>query len=137
MWMLITGIGLGVTAFGYRNKRARHLHEKETSAAINNLEVDDVFKEDRRGLRNSQMTSRNDNRIRGIQQQNAGMFVSNKIAPGDSPKYKAVRQSVVAPQKTVSNNSDTAKAVAIAAFIVVWILMIFAMIASAMLSLLF
>lgn len=137
MWMLITGIGLGVTAFGYRNKRARHLHEKETSAAINNLEVDDVFKEDRRGLRNSQMTSRNDNRIRGIQQQNAGMFVSNKIAPGDSPKYKAVRQSVVAPQKTVSNNTDTAKAVAIAAFIVVWILMIFAMIASAMLSLLF
>lgn len=137
MWMLITGIGLGVTAFGYRNKRARHLHEKETSAAINNLEVDDVFKEDRRGLRNSQMTSRNDNRIRGIQQQNAGMFVSNKIAPGDSPKYKAVRQSVVAPQKTVSNNSDTAKAVVVAAFVVVWILIIFAMIASTMLSLLF
>lgn len=83
------------------------------------------------------MTSRNDNRIRGIQQQNAGMFVSNKIVPGDSPKYKAVRQSVVAHQKTVSNNSDTAKAVVVAAFVVVWILIIFAMIASTMLSLLF
>jgi len=137
MWMLITGIGLGVTAFGYRNKRARHLHEKETSAAINNLEVDDVFKEDRRGLHNSQMTDRNDNRIRGIQQQNAGIFVSNRIMPGDSPKYKAVRQSVVAPQKTVSGNSDTAKAVAIAAFIVVVILIMFSSIAFAMLALFF
>ena len=137
MWVMITGIGISITAFGYRNKRARHLHEKDTSAVINNLEVDDVFKEDRHGLRNSQMIDRNDNRIRGIQQQNAGLLMSNKITRSNSPKYVAVKESVVAPVKRTTSGSDTGKAVAIAAFIVVVILIMFSSIAFAMLALFF
>lgn len=136
-WVLITGIGMCVIGFNYRNRQARHLHEKETSAAINNLEVDDVFKEDRRGLRTSQMMDRNDNRIRGTLQQNAGIFASNKITYNDAPKYKAVKETVVMPEKPVRGSGGSGTIGAIAIVAISWVIVMVVMIMATIMQVLF
>ena len=49
----------------YRNKNARHVYEKETKNEISNLrKVDDLI-ERRKGLKNSQINRRNDNKLEG------------------------------------------------------------------------
>ena len=66
-WLLLT---LGFVYYGfiymkYRNKGARHLHEKETKSTISNLRKKDEFVTKRTGLRNKSMEGANNTSVRG------------------------------------------------------------------------
>ena len=65
-WFLISGIVILVQAANYRNKSARHVHERDTAAAIKNVVKEDFFQTEHKRLRWSQMFDRNDLLIRGI-----------------------------------------------------------------------
>lgn len=61
---LLTGfIYFCVMQAKYRNKSARHFHEKETKTEINNLEKTDRFIRQEKGLRNSKMVGANNTRV--------------------------------------------------------------------------
>jgi len=49
----------------YRNKGARHYHEKETKSTMDNLRKEDVFVTTRTGLRKSRMEGANNTSVRG------------------------------------------------------------------------
>ncbi|MDR2197669.1 MAG: hypothetical protein LBO07_06885 [Coriobacteriales bacterium] len=49
----------------YRNQDKRHRHERETRAAIENVQVFDQFRQHRKGLRSAAMVGRNDELIEG------------------------------------------------------------------------
>jgi len=66
-WLFLT---LGFVYYGiiyakYRNKGARHHHEKETKATIDSLRKSDVFVTKRTGLRNAKMEGANNQSVRG------------------------------------------------------------------------
>ena len=63
-------LALGFVFFGiiysrYRNKGARHHHEKETKATMDNLQKKDTFVEKRTALKNAKMTGANNTSVRG------------------------------------------------------------------------
>ena len=55
----------GIMYARYRNKGARHTYEKETHHMIKNIIRKDELLEHRKGLRNSQLKNRNDEKIEG------------------------------------------------------------------------
>ena len=65
-WVLVTGVILFVTVGNYKNTLARHIHERETAAAIKNVAKEDNFREELVRLRWSEMKDRNDTLIKGI-----------------------------------------------------------------------
>ncbi len=140
MWLVATGIIVGVTSMDYRHKSARHMHEKETFARIDNLEIDDAYTESRRGLSNSQLANRSDNKLSGIQIRNGGLMLANKRITGSGPKYKAVKQSVVMPtaeQKKASNGNNKTALVVIIIVMISMVLPMFVSVIGALLVLLF
>jgi len=66
-WILLTAgfIYYGFIYARYRNKGARHHHEKETKAAMSNLRTADNFVTKRTGLRNATMQGANNKIVRG------------------------------------------------------------------------
>lgn len=139
MWLIATGLIVGITSMEYRHKSARHMHEKETFARIDNLEIDDAYRESRCGLSNSQLANRSDNKLSGIQIKNGGIMMANKRITGSGPKYQAVKQNVVMPtpeQKKVNKKSN-ANAVVLVAVIVVSMMIPFMMILAVLLVTLF
>jgi high-affinity K+ transport system ATPase subunit B len=77
-WLFLTlgFIFYGVMYARYRNKGARHVHEKETKATTDNLRKIDTFVESRKGLTNSRMKGANNTKVEG----NDLMGVMKKIA---------------------------------------------------------
>jgi len=66
-WLFLT---LGFVYYGlmyarYRNKGARHFHEKETKSTVNNLRKEDIFVTRRTGLRKARMEGANNTSVRG------------------------------------------------------------------------
>ena len=66
-WLLLT---LGFVYYGlmyarYRNKGARHHHEKETKSTMDNLRESDTFVQKRTGLRNARMAGANNTSVKG------------------------------------------------------------------------
>ena len=62
----LTGfIFYGIQYARYRNKSARHTYEKETKKEITNLVKVDEFIKHEKGLKNSMMKGRNDNKLEG------------------------------------------------------------------------
>lgn len=62
-------IAAGIMAFKakrFRNQEARHMHEQDTRASIENVVSTDEFQKAYRGLTRSVMTGRNDNVVKGI-----------------------------------------------------------------------
>ena len=55
----------GIMYARYRNKGARHTYEKETKKEVTNLVKTDEFVKHEKGLKNSSMKDRNDNKIEG------------------------------------------------------------------------
>jgi len=49
----------------YRNADKRHVHEKETSTVVANLECKDSFIQSRKGLRNASISNSNHTRVEG------------------------------------------------------------------------
>ena len=49
----------------YRNADKRHVHEKETSTVVTNLECSDVFMQSRKGLTSATMSKANHIRVEG------------------------------------------------------------------------
>ena len=66
-WLLFTSgfIYYGAIYAKYRNKGARHFHEKETEAKIDNMRTFDDFVERRTGLRNAKMKGAHSSSIMG------------------------------------------------------------------------
>lgn len=125
-WFIVAGITVGIASSSYRNKAARHMHEKETRASIRNLEVDDVFKKSLKGLSRAQMYDRNDNKMRGILQENAGAFaaVRNRITADGAPQYNPVKNRVVRPP-VPKNKDDNTLGVIVALIACVIIMIVF------------
>lgn len=65
-WFLISGIVILIKASNYRNKSARHMHERDTAAAIKNVVKEDFYQTELKRLHWSQMYDRNDLKLRGI-----------------------------------------------------------------------
>ena len=66
-WLLLT-IGFvyyGIMYARYRNKGARHHHEKETKSTMDNLRKSDTFVKRRTGLKNSRMAGANNTSVKG------------------------------------------------------------------------
>lgn len=66
-WVLLAG-GFAYYAFiyaKYRNKGARHFHEKETKSTIDNLQKKDTFVTKRTKLKNSRIEGANNTSVRG------------------------------------------------------------------------
>jgi len=66
-WLLLT-IGFiyyGIMYARYRNKSARHHHEKETKSNMDNLRRSDTFVKRRTGLKNSRMAGANNTSVKG------------------------------------------------------------------------
>ena len=66
-WLLLTGgfIYYGWMYARYRNKGARHFHEKETKANMDKIRTYDNFVKHRTGLRNARMDGANNSSVRG------------------------------------------------------------------------
>ena len=66
-WLLLTlgFIYYGIMYSRYRNKGARHHHEKETKSTMSNLRARDVFVTRRTALKNSRMVGANNASVKG------------------------------------------------------------------------
>ena len=66
-WLLLTAgfFYYAVMYARYRNKGARHFHEKETKSKMDNLRVYDNFVKKRTGLRNARMEGANNSFVKG------------------------------------------------------------------------
>jgi len=66
-WVFLTAgfIFYGAMYARYRNKGARHHHEKETKAAMNNLRQRDTFVTKRTALKNARMSGANNTSVKG------------------------------------------------------------------------
>jgi hypothetical protein len=65
LFLLSGFIFYGVTYARYRNRGARHSHEKETKATTDNLQKTDNFVTKRTGLTNSRMAGANNTSVKG------------------------------------------------------------------------
>jgi len=65
IFLMLGFIYYGFIYMRYRNKGARHFHEKETKAAINNLRKRDDFVTKRTGLKNKRMEGANNTSVKG------------------------------------------------------------------------
>ncbi len=74
-WALIAGVIVAVKSNEYKNKTARHMHEKDTAAAIKNVVEEDFYASAVHGSRYSQMYDRNDYKIKGIRTRNGRVQV--------------------------------------------------------------
>lgn len=66
IWLPVAAIVVGGKASTFRNRTARHMHEKETRSKITHVESNDIKKESLHGLSYSMMMNRNDNTVKGI-----------------------------------------------------------------------
>jgi ribosomal protein L37AE/L43A len=66
-WLLMSAgfINYFVVYNRYRNRSARHFHEKETRVEMNNLRVVDTFNKKETGLSNSRIAGENGNAVKG------------------------------------------------------------------------
>ena len=69
----------GVMYSRYRNADKRHVHEKETSAAIANLERTDSFIKSRKGLSNAKLNGANHARVEGAHNVRGESKLTNMI----------------------------------------------------------
>ena len=118
MWFIATAIIVAVTSSSYRNRNARHIHEKETSARIDNLEIDDLYKQSKHGLSNSQLAGRTDLKLGGVQVKNGSVFANKRIT-GSGPKYQAVKRNVVMPTKEQQKRKMTSAEKALIPIIII------------------
>lgn len=65
-WIPVASIVMAMKVSKFRNRGARHMHEQETRASIENVVSNDSFQKAYRGLSRSVMTGRNDNVVKGI-----------------------------------------------------------------------
>jgi hypothetical protein len=78
-WLLLT-IGFifyGIMYARYRNKGARHYHEKETKATMDNLRKADNFVTKRTGLSNARMAGANNTSVSGLNFNNPFQIIDN------------------------------------------------------------
>jgi len=82
LWLFFT---LGFVYYGfmyakYRNKGARHYHEKETKATMTNLRKEDVYVTRRTGLKNARMKGANNTSVTGsnFKQSQLGSLLSGE-----------------------------------------------------------
>ncbi|MCL2444851.1 hypothetical protein FWD07_01870 [Candidatus Saccharibacteria bacterium] len=75
----------GVTYARYRNKKARHKHEKETSALVENVSGYDNKLQHLRGLGSSRMQGANNKKVKGALNQKG-----NKVAGGLAGQVQGV-----------------------------------------------
>jgi hypothetical protein len=66
-WLLMSAgfINYLIVYNRYRNRSARHFHEKETRVEMNNLRVVDTFNKKETGLSNSRIAGENGNAVKG------------------------------------------------------------------------
>lgn len=97
----------------YRNLNARHKHEAETKATVENLQKTDEMKESRKRLSNSRIMGENDNQLKGALAKNGASMMGEKMAnflgigrlvgsdPGMTPVGQAAETDANRKHKTI------------------------------------
>ena len=81
IFILLTAgfIFYGVVYNKYRNKKARHMHEKETASLVENVSGYDTYAQSLKGLSNSRMAGANNTKVKGALNSNAKKGVADKV----------------------------------------------------------